>query len=250
MSNKLVLLRHGESQWNLENRFTGWTDVGLTEKGQIEAQEAGQLLKQNQFKFDLVFTSYLKRSIDTSKLCLKELKSDDTIAHSTWRLNERHYGNLQGLNKSETAEKYGDEQVLVWRRSYDTPPPPMDKNDDRHPSRDLLYNNIKQELLPSSESLKDTVRRVMPTINDVLIPEIKNNKKIMIVAHGNSLRAIIKVLKEISDENIVTLNIPTGAPYVLEIGSNLKVIKDYYLGDIKNIQKKAKEVENQGRSSD
>ena len=250
MKNKLILLRHGESQWNLENRFTGWTDVDLTKKGRIEAREAGLLLKKNQFKFDLVFTSYLRRSINTTKICLKELKNEDAIVSSDWRLNERHYGNLQGLNKLETAKRYGDEKVQVWRRSYSTPPPPMDENDDRHPSKDLLYNNIKQELLPSSESLRDTVRRVMPIIKDVVIPQIKNNKKIMIVAHGNSLRAIIKVLKEISDENIVTLNIPTGAPYVLEIGSNHKVIKDYYLGDIKNIQKKAKEVENQGKSSD
>ena len=246
---KLILLRHGESQWNLENRFTGWADVDLTKKGLVEAKEAGILLKENQFKFDLVLTSYLRRSINTRKICLKELKNDNALVRSYWRLNERHYGNLQGLNKSETAEKYGDEQVQVWRRSYSTPPPPMDENDDRHPSKDLLYNNIKQELLPSSESLKDTVKRVMPVIKDVLIPEIKNNKKIMIVAHGNSLRAIVKVLKKISDEEIVTLNIPTGAPYVLEMNSNLKVVKDYYLGDIKEIQKKAKEVEHQGRSS-
>ena len=246
---KLILLRHGESQWNLENRFTGWTDVSLTNKGQIEAQQAGALLKDNKFKFDLVFTSYLKRSIDTSKICLKELKNDKAIVISNWRLNERHYGNLQGLNKSETAQKYGDEQVQAWRRSYNISPPPMSKNDNRHPSKDLLYKNIDQELLPSSESLKDTVERVMPVIRDLLIPKIKNNKEIMIVAHGNSLRAIIKILKEISDQEIVSLNIPTGAPYVLEIGSDLKVFKDYYLGDIKYIQKKSKEVENQGRAS-
>ena len=246
---KLILLRHGQSQWNLENRFTGWVDVDLTKKGQIEAREAGLLLKESQFKFDLVLTSYLRRSINTCKICLKELKNDDVIVNSSWRLNERHYGNLQGLNKAETAEKYGDEQVQVWRRSYNTPPPPMNKNDDRHPSKDLLYSKVNKELLPSSESLKDTVKRVMPVINDVLIPEIKNNKKIMIVAHGNSLRAIVKVLKEISDQDIVSLNIPTGAPYVLEIDSKLKVVKDYYLGNVKNIQKKAKEVEDQGKSS-
>ena len=246
---KLILLRHGQSQWNLENRFTGWVDVDLTKKGQIEAREAGLLLKESQFKFDLVLTSYLRRSINTCKICLKELNNDDVIVNSSWRLNERHYGNLQGLNKAETAEKYGDEQVQVWRRSYNTPPPPMNKNDDRHPSKDLLYSKVNKELLPSSESLKDTVKRVMPVVNNVLIPKIKNNKKIMIVAHGNSLRAIVKVLKEVSDQDIVSLNIPTGAPYVLEIDSNLKVVKDYYLGDVKNIQKKAKEVENQGRSS-
>ena len=249
MNYKILLLRHGESQWNLENRFTGWVDVDLTKKGQIEAREAGLLLKESQFKFDLVLTSYLRRSINTCKICLKELNNDDAIVNSYWRLNERHYGNLQGLNKTETAEKYGDGQVQVWRRSYNTPPPPMNKNDDRHPSKDLLYSKVNKELLPSSESLKDTVKRVMPVINNVLIPEIKNNKKIMIVAHGNSLRAIVKVLKEVSDQDIVSLNIPTGAPYVLEIDSNLKVVKDYYLGDVKNIQKKAKEVENQGRSS-
>ena len=207
------------------------------------------MLKESQFKFDLVLTSYLRRSINTCKICLKELKNDDVIVNSSWRLNERHYGNLQGLNKAETAEKYGDEQVQVWRRSYNTPPPPMNKNDISHPSKDLLYSKINKELLPSSESLKDTVKRVMPVINDVLIPEIKNNKKIMIVAHGNSLRAIVKVLKEISDQDIVSLNIPTGAPYVLEIDSKLKVVKDYYLGNVKNIQKKAKEVEIQGRAS-
>ncbi len=248
MINKLILLRHGQSQWNLENRFTGWTDVPLTKKGQIEAQEAGALLKANKFNFDLVYTSFLKRSIETCEICLEELKNDKVKTIADWRLNERHYGNLQGLNKSETAEKYGDEQVQVWRRSYSIPPPSMKKDDDRHPSKDLLYNAINQELLPSSESLKDTVKRVMPVIKDVLIPEIKNNKKIMIVAHGNSLRAIVKVLRKISENNIVSLNIPTGAPYVLEIDSNLRVVKDYYLGDIKDIQKKAKEVENQGRS--
>ena len=206
------------------------------------------MLKESQFKFDLVLTSYLRRSINTCKICLKELNNDDVIVNSSWRLNERHYGNLQGLNKAETAEKYGDEQVQVWRRSYNTPPPPMNKNDDRHPSKDLLYSKVNKELLPSSESLKDTVKRVMPVIKDILIPEIKNNKKIMIVAHGNSLRAIVKVLKEVSDQDIVGLNIPTGAPYVLEIDSKLKVVNDYYLGNVKNIQKKAKEVENQGRS--
>ncbi len=248
MNHKILLLRHGESQWNLENRFTGWFDADLTKKGQIEAREAGLLLKESQFKFDLVLTSYLRRSINTCKICLKELNNDNVMVSSNWRLNERHYGNLQGLNKTETAKKYGYEQVQVWRRSYNTPPPPMNENDDRHPSKDLLYSEVDKELLPSSESLKDTVKRVMPVINDVIIPEIKNNKKIMIVAHGNSLRAIIKVLKEVSDQDIVSLNIPTGAPYVLEIDSNLKVVKDYYLGDVKTIQKKAKEVENQVRS--
>ena len=246
---KLILLRHGQSQWNLENRFTGWADVDLTKKGRIEALKAGQLLSKNRFQFDLVLTSYLRRSNDTCKICLKELRNDDVIVNSYWRLNERHYGNLQGLNKSETAKKYSEEQVHIWRRSYDTPPPPMNINDDRHPSKDLLYSKINKELLPSSESLKDTLKRVMPVIDDVLIPEIKNNKKIMIVAHGNSLRAIVKVLKEVSDQDIVSLNIPTGAPYVLEIDSNLKVLNDYYLGNIEDIQKKAKEIENQGKSS-
>ena len=240
MKNKLVLLRHGQSIWNLENRFTGWSDVDLTKKGRIEARMAGLLLKENQFKFDLIFTSYLKRSIETCKICLKELENDHVIVNSSWRLNERHYGNLQGLNKSETAKRYGDEQVQSWRRSYNTPPPSMNKTDERHPSNDQLYGNVSQELLPSSESLKDTVKRVMPIIKDVLIPKIKDNKKIMLVAHGNSLRAIVKVLKEISDEEIVSLNIPTGAPYVFELDSNLKVVKDYYLGDIKDILKKTK----------
>ena len=249
MKNKLILLRHGESQWNLENRFTGWADVNLTKKGQIEAREAGLLLKENRFKFDLVFTSYLQRSINTSKICLKELKNDNVIVNSFWRLNERHYGNLQGLNKLETAKKYGDKQVKIWRRSYDKPPPPMNIRDERHPSKDKLYKKVDPKLLPSSESLKDTLGRVMPVIKDILIPKIMNNKKIMIVAHGNSLRAIVKVFKEISDQDIVGLNIPTGAPYVLEIGSNLKVLNDYYLGNIEDIEKRVKAVENQGRSS-
>ena len=248
MTTRLILLRHGQSKWNHENRFTGWTNVDLTQKGENEAKEAGVLINKKKFIIDKVYTSYLKRATNTAKICLNQLKIKNLDLVYDWRLNERHYGNLQGLNKTETAEKYGDEQVQVWRRSYNTPPPPMNEKDDRHPSKDLLYSKINQELLPSSESLKDTVKRVIPVIDDVLIPEIKNNIKIMIVAHGNSLRAIIKVLKEVSDRDIVSLNIPTGSPYILEMNSNLKVVKDYYLGDIEKIQKKAKEVENQGRS--
>ena len=245
---KLILLRHGQSQWNLENRFTGWTDVDLTKNGENEAKKAGNLINSIRLNIDKIYSSFLKRAINTAKICLEQLKTKDLEVLYDWRLNERHYGALQGLNKSQIAQKYGEEQVLVWRRSYDIPPPLMDIDDIRHPSKDQLYNNVNPKLLPCGESLKDTVRRVMPVINDILIPEIQNNKKIMIVAHGNSLRAIIKVLREISDQDIVSLNIPTGAPYVLEIDSNLRVLKDYYLGDVKNIQKKAKEVENQGRS--
>ncbi len=244
---KLVLLRHGESQWNLENRFTGWTDVDLTNKGQNEAREAGILLKDNQFKFDVVYTSYLKRSIDTSKICLSALKNDEVKVISEWRLNERHYGNLQGLNKSETARKYGEEQVLIWRRSYDTPPPAMDKGDQRHPSKDPIYSGINPNLLPSSESLKDTLKRVKPILNDNIIPEIKDGKNIMIVAHGNSLRAVIKILKNISDEDIINLNIPTGVPLIIEIDEKFRVSEDYYLGNIKEIQSRAERMKAQGK---
>ena len=180
-------------------------------------------------------------------MCLNYLKDDKVEVLRDWRLNERHYGNLQGLNKAETAKKYGEEQVKDWRRSYDIPPPPMDNNDERHPSKDPLYSDIDPKLLPNSESLKDTLKRVMPVIDKLIIPEIKNNSNLMIVAHGNSLRAIVKIFKGISDKDIINLNIPTGVPYVLEFDSKLKVVNDYYLGDYKDIQKKVKEVEKQGK---
>ena len=196
MSKKLILLRHGESQWNRENRFTGWTDIGLTKKGENEADNAGILLKKEQFKINLVYTSYLRRSIETAKKCLNHIKNEKTIVESDWRLNERHYGNLQGLNKTETSKKFGNEQVMIWRRSYDIAPPSLDINDDRHPRKDPLYSKINPKLLPSSESLKDTLLRVMPVINKKILPQLIKNTNILIVAHGNSLRAIIKVLKK------------------------------------------------------
>tara|TARA_Y100000768_G_C23990153_1_gene691893 strand:+ start:7850 stop:8602 length:753 start_codon:yes stop_codon:yes gene_type:complete len=249
MKNILILLRHGESQWNLDNRFTGWTDVDLTRNGEEEAIRAGKLIKEKGLEIKKTFVSYLRRSVRTSELCLNHLKDDKVEVLRDWRLNERHYGNLQGLNKAETAKKYGEEQVKVWRRSYDIPPPPMDTNDERHPSKDPLYSDVDPKLLPNSESLKDTLKRVMPVINKLIIPEIKNSSNLMIVAHGNSLRAIIKVFKKISDKAIINLNIPTGMPYVLEFDTKLKVVNDYYLGNAEEILLKAKEVENQGKSS-
>ncbi len=227
------MLRHGESQWNLENRFTGWTNVGLTKKGENEAREAGLLVSKNNLKIDTIFTSYLERATDTAKICLDQIKNNDLDIVYNWRLNERHYGALQGLNKTETAEKYGYEQVKIWRRSYDVSPPRMDKNNDAHPSKDPQYSHIEPTLLPSSESLKDTLLRVMPFLNKRLIPDVKKGKNLMIVAHGNSLRAIVKFFKQISDYDIVSLNIPTGSPFVLEINKELKVIDDYYLENVK-----------------
>jgi len=248
MSKKIILLRHGESTWNLKNKFTGWTDVGLTENGKREAQNAGLLLTNNNIEFDLVYVSYLKRAIKTLEICLKQINNPhgETISH--WRLNERHYGNLQGLNKSETARKYGDEQVLIWRRSYDIPPPKMDHNDKRHPKYDILYKNINPNKLPSSESLKDTLERVRPLWINKILPQIKKGQNIMIVAHGNSLRAIVKILKRISDKDIININIPTGIPYIFELNDNFDYMKDYYLGNQKEILKKIENVSKQGQS--
>tara|TARA_Y100000768_G_scaffold386250_1_gene374182 strand:+ start:1832 stop:2536 length:705 start_codon:yes stop_codon:yes gene_type:complete len=231
MQNKLILLRHGESQWNLENRFTGWTDVNLTKKGEEEAKNAGILLNKKSISFDSVYVSYLKRAINTSKICLEELKTDKTSLISDWRLNERHYGNLQGLNKSETAKKYGDEQVFVWRRSYDAAPPKLSFNDKKHPKYDPLYFEIQKDKLPRSESLKDTLERVKPLWINNIKPKLKKGQNILIVAHGNSLRAIIKMLKKINNKDIVKLNVPTGAPYVFEFKDNLTIKSDYYLSN-------------------
>ena len=209
---KLVLLRHGESQWNLENRFTGWTDVDLTEKGELEAKTAGKVLKENRFEFDLVYTSVLQRAIKTMEICLSEMGIDNIPIEYSWRLNERHYGALQGLNKSETAEKFGDEQVLQWRRSYDIPPPPLQKSDPRWSGNDLNYVNMVQNNIPLSECLKDTVKRFLPYWKKTIEPSIKRGGKVIIVAHGNSLRALVKYLDKISDNDIISLNIPTGIP--------------------------------------
>ena len=244
---KLVLLRHGESQWNLENRFTGWTNVDLTKKGEEEAKKAGELLNQEAIEFDVAHTSLLKRANRTMEICINEMGLSRVSKKFDWRLNERHYGGLQGLNKAETAEKHGDEQVLIWRRSYDIPPPELDYNDERHPRFDKLYSGIATDLLPNSESLKDTVERFMPYWFDVIEPGIKEGERVLIVAHGNSLRALVKYLDQISDEDILKLNIPTGVPLVYELDESLKPIKSYFLGDQDEISKKADAVAAQGR---
>ncbi len=228
---KLVLLRHGESTWNKENRFTGWTDVDLTDKGREEARHAGRLLKQGGFSFDVVFTSLLKRAIWTSVLALDELDQLWLPVERHWRLNERHYGALQGLNKAETAEQHGEAQVKIWRRAYAIAPPPLDANDERHPARDPRYKSLPPSDLPVTESLKDTVDRFLPYWHESIAPRIEAGTKVMIAAHGNSLRALVKYLDSISDDAIVELNIPTGIPLVYELDASLKPLKSYYLGD-------------------
>ena len=245
---KLVLLRHGQSQWNLENRFTGWKDVDLTEKGESEARESGKLLKKNGFTFDIVHTSVLKRATRTMEICLSVMGLEKTPIQFNWRLNERHYGALQGLNKAETAAKYGDEQVHVWRRSYTTPPPKLDLNDERHPRYDERYANLAPDDLPASECLKDTVDRFLPYWHNIIKPNIDSGKRVLIVAHGNSLRALVKYLDQTSDQEIVNLNIPTGVPLVYELDRKLNPIRNYYLGDQEAIAKKAAEVAAQGKA--
>ncbi|GHS98133.1 2,3-bisphosphoglycerate-dependent phosphoglycerate mutase [Synergistales bacterium] len=245
---KIILIRHGESAWNKENRFTGWADVPLSEKGVSEASEAGKLLKKEGFVFDLAFTSTLKRAIKTLWLTLEELDLMwIPIAHS-WRLNERHYGALQGLNKSETAAKYGDEQVKIWRRSYDTPPPLLEKSDERHPSKDIRYADLTPSELPDGECLKDTVARVVPYWEKTIVPEIKAGKKVIVAAHGNSLRALVKYLDNISEKDILELNIPTGVPLLYELGDDMKPLSHQYLGDAEAIAKAQAAVANQGKS--
>ncbi len=244
----LVLLRHGESQWNMENRFTGWTDVGLTPKGEEEARSSGDILKAGGFEFDVIHTSVLARAIDTMKICMEEMGIDDIPTQYNWRLNERHYGALQGLNKAETAEKYGDDQVLIWRRSYDTPPPKLENEDERHPRFDERYSDLTPNELPASECLKDTVDRFLPYWHEQIAPDIMSGKRVLIVAHGNSLRALVKYLDEICDEEIVGLNIPTGVPLVYELDNNLSPINHYYLGDQDEIARKAAAVVAQGKA--
>ncbi len=246
---KLVLLRHGESQWNLENRFTGWTDVDLTEKGESEARLSGKLFNDEGFVFDKIHTSVLKRANRTMELCLKEMGVDDIPIQYNWRLNERHYGALQGLNKAETAQKYGDDQVLIWRRSYDTPPPALELSDERHPSHDEKYESLDPKVLPAAECLKDTVDRFLPYWFDDIKPDIEAGEKVLIVAHGNSLRALVKYLDQVSDEDIIGLNIPTGVPLVYELNDDLTPIKHYYLGDQEAIQASIQAVANQGKKS-
>ncbi|MGI6073737.1 MAG: 2,3-diphosphoglycerate-dependent phosphoglycerate mutase [Fermentimonas sp.] len=246
---RVVLIRHGESVWNKENRFTGWTDVDLTEKGIEEAHKAGKHLKKEGFRFQKAYTSYLKRAVKTLNVVLDEMDLDWIPVEKTWRLNEKHYGMLQGLNKAETAEKYGDDQVLIWRRSYDIPPKPLEKDDDRSPFKDPRYQNVDPADLPLTEALKNTVERILPYWNDVIVPEIKEKyDEVIIAAHGNSLRGIIKHLKNISDEDIVSLNLPTAIPYVFEFDDNMNLQKDYFLGDPEEIKKLMEAVANQGKA--
>ena len=226
---KLVLVRHGESQWNLENKFTGWTDVELSERGVNEAIEAGKVLKEKGYKFDLAYTSVLKRANDTLDLILKEMEEENIPIKRSWRLNERHYGALQGLNKAETAEKYGAEQVLLWRRSPDVRPPELTIDDSRYPGHDPRYADLKPEELPKTENLIDTIKRVMVLWNEEIEKDLKNGKKIIIAAHGNSLRGLIKYLDNISDEDIIKLEIETGNPICYELDDNLKPIRHYYV---------------------
>ena len=226
----LVLLRHGESTWNKENRFTGWTDVDLTDKGREEATEAGRLLKAEGLTFDVAYTSVLKRAIRTCYITLDELDLLWLPTHRSWRLNERHYGALQGLNKAETAAKHGDDQVKIWRRSYDIPPPPLEAGDPRHPASDRRYAQLPPADLPLTESLKDTVARFMPYWDDAIAPAIRAGQRVLIAAHGNSLRALVKYLDNISDQAIIELNIPTGVPLIYELDTNLKPVKSRYLG--------------------
>lgn len=245
---KLVLLRHGESLWNKENRFTGWKDVGLTELGVEQARNSGKLLKENGFEFDLAHTSVLKRAIKTLNLALEEMDMLWIPVIKSWRLNERHYGALQGLNKAETAREYGDEQVLIWRRSYNIPPPALEENDERFPGNDPRYKDLKKEQIPLTESLELTVERMMPFINESLIPDLKAEKKVLISAHGNSLRALVQYLDKLSPEEILKVNIPTGVPLVYELDDDLKPIRNYYLGDQEAIKKAMDKVAQQGKA--
>lgn len=244
---KLVLLRHGESQWNKENRFTGWTDVDLTTHGVEEAKSAGQLLKNKGFTFDVAYTSVLKRAIHTLWNVLDEMDLAWIPVFRSWRLNEKSYGALQGLNKAETTQKYGEEQVLLWRRSFDVRPPKLDIDDKRHPVNDNKYNNVEKSLLPATECLKDTVERFLPYWETTIKPDILNNKKVLIVAHGNSLRALVKHLENLSDDEILKVNIPTGIPLVYDLDKELKVLSKGYLGDQEEIKKAMDSVKNQSK---
>ncbi|NIO38897.1 MAG: 2,3-diphosphoglycerate-dependent phosphoglycerate mutase [Burkholderiales bacterium] len=246
---KIVLLRHGESTWNKENRFTGWTDVDLTERGTKEAREAGRLIKEAGLDFDVVFGSVLKRAIRTMWIVLDELDRMWLSQQLSWRLNERHYGALQGLNKSETAKKYGDEQILIWRRSYDTPPPALQASDPRNPVNDARYGDVARDELPLTECLKDTVERFLPYWNGSIAPRVAAGQRILIVAHGNSLRALIKHIDHVSEDEIVGLNIPTGIPLVYELEDDLKPIRSYYLGDPEKAKQAAAAVAAQSKAS-
>lgn len=245
---KVVLIRHGESTWNKENRFTGWTDVDLTEKGVEEAHKAGKYLLKEGLQFEKAYTSYLKRAVKTLNVVLDEMDLDWIPVEKTWRLNEKHYGSLQGLNKAETAEKYGDDQVHVWRRSYDVPPQPLDKEDERSPFQEARYKGIDENELPLTESLKGTVERILPYWNDTIVHEMKTKyNEVIVAAHGNSLRGIIKYLKNISDDDISSLNLPTAVPYVFEFDDDMNLQKDYFLGDPDEIKKLMDAVANQAK---
>jgi len=245
---KLVLLRHGESTWNKENRFTGWHDVDLSEKGLLEAGKAGEVLLKEGFVFDVAFTSVLKRAIRTLWIVLDRMDLMWIPVHNTWRLNERYYGALQGLNKAETAAKFGEEQILVWRRSYSIPPPPVEKSDERYPGHDPRYGDLMENDLPVTECLKDTVARFLPYWHETIAPVVRSGKRVVIAAHGNSLRALVKYLDNVSDDEIVGLNIPTGIPLVYELEEDLKPVKHYYLGDPNEIAKAMQSVANQGKA--
>ena len=245
---KVVLLRHGESIWNKANLFTGWTDVDLSEKGREEATEAGRVLKEQGFSFDIAFTSVLKRAIRTLWIVLDEMDLMWVPIVRDWRLNERHYGALQGLNKAETAARYGEEQVKIWRRSYDIPPPALKKNDPRYPDRDPRYKSLTKDQLPLTECLKDTVARFLPCWQDEIAPAIRTGKRVLIAAHGNSLRALVKYLDNTPDQEIVELNIPTGMPLVYDLDDNLKPLRHYYLGDPERVKAAEEAVASQGRA--
>jgi len=245
---RLVLLRHGESVWNKENKFTGWTDVDLSENGISEAHEAGRVLAKEGYVFDVAFTSVLKRAIRTLWFVLDEMDLMWIPVHNSWRLNERHYGALQGLNKSEMAQKFGEEQVLIWRRSYDIPPMALEKKDPRYPGNDPRYKSLSEKDIPFTESLKETIARVVPCWKETIAPALKSGKRVIVAAHGNSLRALVKYLDDISEEEIVKLNIPTGIPLVYELTKDLKPLKHYYLGDQEKIQAKIASVASQGKA--
>ena len=244
MAGKLILCRHGESEWNLENRFTGWADVDLSPKGKQEAKDAGLTLKHEQLSFDLAYTSVLKRATRTLWIMLEEMSLTWIPVINAWELNERHYGALQGLNKSQVAAEYGEEQVQIWRRSYDTPPPPLNNDDERHPRFEIRYASVSD--LPASESLKDTLLRVKPYWQTKIIPSLLGNQDVLIVAHGNSLRAMVKMIENISDKEIMNFNIPTGIPLAYEFNENLKPIKQGFIGDPETIKQAAQAVANQG----
>lgn len=245
---KLVLLRHGQSQWNKENRFTGWADVPLSPVGTEEATQAGKALRENNIRFGVAHTSFLKRAIKTLWLALEEMDQMSIPVYKTWRLNEKHYGDLQGLNKAETAAKYGNEQVLLWRRGFAIAPPVMDKNDERSVHKDPKYAGIDQALLPDTESLKDTIERIMPYWHEAIVPSLKTHDNVLVAAHGNSLRGVVMYLKGLSEEEILNINIPTGIPYVFELDDDLTLIRDYYLADEETLKKLMDDVASQGKA--